>query len=70
MLNRCDLDIEKNNNTSEVIPGNDPQHEIFTPPYKMEMKISLCKDAMGSFIYVMIKDHLLYPVASSIRKRP
>ena len=36
----------------------------------MEMKISLRKDAMGSFIHAMVHDHLLDAVAFSIRKRP
>ena len=63
MFNRCDLDTEKNVNTP------DPRCEIFTRPYMIEMKISSGKDAMGSFIYAMVNDHLLDAVASSIRKR-
>ena len=34
----------------------------------MEMKISSREDAMGSFIYAMVHDHLLDVVTSSIRK--
>ena len=67
---RCDLDTEKTINTPEVVPGNDPQREIFTRLYLIEMKISWHKDAMGSLIYVMVNDHLLDTVALSIRKRP
>ena len=70
MFNICDLDTEKDVNTPEVVPGNDPWREIFTQPYTMEMKISFRKDAMGSLIYATVHDHLLDTVASSIRKRP
>ena len=70
MFNKCDLDTEKNVNTLEVVPGNDPRCEIFTRPYTMEMKIFLRKDAMGSFIYAIVNDHLFDAVTLSIRKHP
>ena len=57
----------KNVNTPKVVPGNDPGREIFTLPYTMDMKISSHWDAMRSFIYTMVIDHLL-TVASSTRK--
>ena len=69
MCNRCDLDTEKNFNTPEVVPGNDVWREIFTRLYMMEMKTSSRKDAIGSFIYLMVNDYLLDAVTSSIRKR-
>ena len=68
MFSRCDLDTEKNAATLEVVPGSNPQREILTRLYMMEVYIISRKDAMGSFIYAIINDHLLDAAASSIRK--
>ena len=68
MFNRCELDTNKNVSTLEVVPNTDPRCETFTPTDTMEMKISSRKDAIGSFICVMVYNHLFPAVALSIRK--